>query len=102
MDQAGIGINKIEKYMKFFGFASSTGIVSRRPHHRSPQVPGVPLRACQTGWGSLSPKDCACGDSLTGSAIERSTSSKSWRSNWPLRTRRLTSSSYNLSPVLPG
>ncbi len=26
MDQAGIGINKIEKYMKFFGFASSTGI----------------------------------------------------------------------------
>jgi penicillin-binding protein 2 len=26
MDQKGIGINKIEKYMKFFGFASSTGI----------------------------------------------------------------------------
>jgi penicillin-binding protein 2 len=26
MDQKGLGINKIEKYMKFFGFASSTGI----------------------------------------------------------------------------
>lgn len=38
-DQVGLGINRIEKYMKSFGFASSTGV--DLPQEKSGVVPGI-------------------------------------------------------------